>query len=231
MTGRFITLSAALPLLLVSCMEPAPKIDAIPSTGLALRVHVFGAAAEDGRAMFNSVRDTNQKLRFVQEGGDGEVLLGIDQDNARCVEPTAYCEFRVAYRIRNASGKVVFAEATKVGLSADSCSSLCRRALQKAAVIAVEKAASALTAQKDDQSEKSEKPEKSGDDSPAGAPTGKRGSRAKRRQPPICQVGAGPRLPSEEAEKRMAQIDALKRQEVLDEEEFECLRKAFLARL
>ncbi|MCC6748582.1 MAG: hypothetical protein IT371_13045 [Deltaproteobacteria bacterium] len=208
-------------------LEPAPKIAALPPAGLALRVDVFGAQAEDGRGMFDSVRQTNPRLRFVKEGGDGEILMGLDRDNAACVPPTAYCEYRVALRVRDATKKVVHFELTTVGASAESCAMICERALQKAAGLAVEKAAKAL------KGEKLAPPaaeEASASDDARGR-AARRPARAPRRETGLCGIAVGGRLPSEDAEKRIAQVDALKRQGLLEPEELTCLRKTFLSRL
>ncbi|MGH7281783.1 MAG: hypothetical protein ACRELY_09695, partial [Polyangiaceae bacterium] len=50
-------------------------------------------------------------------------------------------------------------------------------------------------------------------------------------EPTICAVGHGAHLPSDEAEKRAAQVEVLKRINVLDQDEYDCLRKAYLERL
>jgi hypothetical protein len=47
----------------------------------------------------------------------------------------------------------------------------------------------------------------------------------------ICGIAKGPRLPSEEAEVRIAQVDALNRQGILVPEEYRCLHREFLSRL
>src|SRR5262245_44542187 len=71
-----------------ACVEPPPKIAAIPSTGLAVRLHVFGASALDARRTFDAAKANNKNFRIVQEGGDGELLVGLDNDSPKCVEPT-----------------------------------------------------------------------------------------------------------------------------------------------
>lgn len=212
---------------LSACLEPPPKIAAIPPQGMAIRVHLFGADAEHGRALFDGMKGNNPQLQFVTEGGDGEILIGLDRDNTRCVEPTAYCEYRVALRIRDAAETVLHAEFKPTGESSQTCSYICRKALMKTVVNAMEKAATLL--------------KKTGGSTPDAAPIDdtasnessdtKRTARSMKREPLFCSVAKGPRLPSQEAEKRIAQVDALKRQGILDEKEFECLRKAYLSRL
>jgi hypothetical protein len=216
--ARWFTLMALAALLLPACLEAPPKLAVIPSRGLPLRVHIFGADAKDGRSLFDTVAQINPSLSFVLSGGQGEVLLGLDRDPVPCVEPTGYCEYRVALRVRDAGGATVVSETTRVGASSPSCYLLCKRALQKAVIHAVERAATALTA----------RAEAAGSDE--NDPAAPRGGR-RRHKPPVCGVALGQRLPSEEAELRLAQIDALRRQGVLSVEEFECLRRAFLARL
>ena len=49
--------------------------------------------------------------------------------------------------------------------------------------------------------------------------------------PAMCTVATGPRLPTEEAEGRAAQVEVLKRLGVLEQSEYDCLRKAYLSRL
>lgn len=194
-----------------SCMPRPPKIAALPAAPktFALRLHVFGAEAIDARSLFESVRRSNDQLEYVPYGGDGELLMGIDAIPGRCVEPTAYCEYRVGIRVKNGKGQVVYSQAHKISQTAASCSNLCRITLQKAASFAVEQAAISIL---------------------KGANSDMSGSAASD-EPAICKVGKGARLPSEDAEIRMAQVDALKRQGVLDESEFDCLRKALLDRL
>jgi hypothetical protein len=50
-------------------------------------------------------------------------------------------------------------------------------------------------------------------------------------EPAICAVGHGNHLPSDEAERRAAQVEVLKRLNVLSQDEYDCLRKAYLERL
>jgi hypothetical protein len=210
---------AAAGLASTSCLAPAPKIPHFPPR-VALRIDVFGADAGSARSMFESVHRSNQGLSYVSSGGDGEILLGLDRDRARCVEPTAYCEYRVVLRIRNSAGAIVHSEQSSIGASAESCSRICDRALQRAATVAVSKAADLL------------KGESAGAvEPPVKEPAPTRSSRGKRKEPLVCAIASGTRLPSEEVEKRVAQADALRRQGILDQDEFDCLRKAFLSRL
>jgi hypothetical protein len=193
-----------------ACLKPAPKLAHFPPQGVALRVDVFGAQAEQARSMFESVRNSNRGLSFVKELADGEVLVGLEQSTVPCVEPTAYCEFRVAMRVRNPAGSVVHAAQTTVGASGDSCYRICDQALQNVATLAVSKAAELLKGES------------------AGAVEV---SKSRRKEPLMCGVGVGPRLPSDEVERRISQVDALKRQGILDPDEFGCLRKSLLTRL
>src|SRR5688500_14421438 len=111
-----------------ACVEPPPKIDSIPPSGLSLRLHTFGASAQDARSAFQAVRQTNKGFALVREGGDGEVLVGLENDSPKCVAPTALCSFKVAVRIRNNAGKVVHSGITQVSANADRCADLCDKA-------------------------------------------------------------------------------------------------------
>jgi hypothetical protein len=219
-----------------ACIEPPPVIPSIPASGLKLRVFAFGYFAENAVSTFDSVTQNNPSFAVVQQGGDGEVLIGLEQDTPSCVEPTALCSLRVSYRVKNPQGVVVKADSELVSANSDRCMNICERALTSAIGRIVDKAAVAL---------------KSGAAAPAAEPTpepsaeadagGSKGKKGAAAPPPapkaskleagICSVGTGPRLPSEEAERRVGQVEALKRLGVIDNEEFECLRKAYLARL
>ena len=151
----------------------------------------------------------------------------------------------MSYRIRDKKGAIVHASSSSVSASADSCSALCGKAINNVAVKVVETAAAALRA--DEPGSADAGVAGSGADSTldagatptpdAGPPTarGPKKPHAKgesaRTEPLMCAVGAGARLPSEEAEKRAAQVEILKRLNVLDQDEYDCLRKAYLSRL
>jgi hypothetical protein len=240
--------------LAVACVEAPPALPALASKPLSIRLHVFGADAEDAHDAVVSLKRNNPNFAVVQDGGDGDVLIGIEKDSAQCVEPTAHCSYRISYRVRRAGGEVVLARDETILADSDSCSRLCDKALNKVAVKAVEDAADALR------------------DAPAAAPSASAASPAGSasagpgtRPPPgssarpepgarpgasaktpagdapadaaaapatgICSVAVGPPLPAKEAERRVAQVDALKRLGVIDEAEFDCLRTAYLERL
>ncbi|HVY44603.1 MAG TPA: hypothetical protein VHB21_01940 [Minicystis sp.] len=226
-----------------ACIEPPPKIAAIPMSGLALRVYVFGASAEQARQTFDAVKQNNPNFSIVQDGGDGEVLVGLDQDTGACVEPTALCAFKVSYRIKNAKGDVVRAETQEVQETSDRCSLLCDKALRKAVIQIVEHAALNLKGPGETVPDASATPSAAASASPEAGKEKDKDKEAKapkkrepvaaggKFEPAICAVGAGPRLPAEEAERRVGQVEALKRMGVLEQDEFECLKKALLARL
>ena len=48
-----------------ACIEPPPRIPAIPASGLSVRVYVFGASAEDVRQGFDAVKDNNPSFNIV----------------------------------------------------------------------------------------------------------------------------------------------------------------------
>lgn len=237
-----------------ACVEPPPKIAAIPSSGLALRVYTFGAAAEDARRAFQAVKENNKAFSVVREGGDGEVLVGLDNDSPQCVPPTGLCSFKISYRIRDNSGAIVQAATTSVNATSEHCADLCSKALNNVAVRVVEAASAALksgTSLGDasmamvgagtdldatssalsaaavplDASAIATRPPKPASKKDGGAPV------ASKTEPAICSVGHGLHLESEEAERRAAQVEVLKRLSIIDQDEYDCLRKAYLDRL
>jgi hypothetical protein len=48
---------------------------------------------------------------------------------------------------------------------------------------------------------------------------------------PLCSIARGPQLKADEAERRAAQVEVLHRIDVLSQDEYDCLRKAYLDRL
>ena len=219
------------------CMEPPPKIPTVPASGLALRLYVFGASAVEANKTFASVKQNNPTFSLVRSGGNGEVLIGLENDSPRCVAPTAMCSYRVSYRIRDNNGAVLDAKTTTIDATSDSCSDLCAKALTNIAVKIVEVASSELggaaTTLTNASTEDAGTPSATTD---AGAPpiavrpkkTANAGTKV---EPPICSAAHGPRLPSQEAERRAAQVEVLKRLEIVDQDEYDCLRKAYLDRL
>lgn len=215
---------------LSGCFVPPPKIPAIPASGLAVRLYVFGASATDAQRTFAAVKENNPSFSLVSAGGNGEVVVGLENDSPHCVPPTALCSYRVSYRIRDNDGVVVSAKTKSVEATATSCSDLCAKALTNVAVQIVETVAADLA-----EREKAEP-------SPAAlvalaapftarakaAPDAKTATRA---EPAICSAARGQRLPSKDAETRAAQVEVLKRLNVLDQSEYDCLRKAYLERL
>jgi hypothetical protein len=192
-----------------SCIEPIPKMTGIPVTGLSLRVHVFGADAVDALSTIEAARQNNPELKLVTDGtGDGELLLGLDQDTSKCVEPTGFCEYKISYRVKDSAGRVRVADSTAISVSDSSCSQLCSKALRKAVVLSIESAAKALS--------EPAPPE------PAKPPRG---------EPPICKLHGTSKLSSEESDQRVTQVEALKRQGILNQREFDCLRKNLLSRI
>ena len=253
--------------LAVACVEAPPALPALASKPLAIRLHVFGADAEDTHDAVVSLKRNNPSFSVVQEGGDGDVLIGIEKDSAQCVEPTALCSYRISYRVRRAGGEVVLAADETILADSDSCSRLCDKALNKVAIKVVEDAANALhdggsspaasasAGEPAASSSAAPAPSSSAGGSAKAAPSGKpavsarpatsakpaASDKAPAGEPPadaaatptkgMCSVAVGPQLPAKEAERRVAQVDALKRLGVLDEAEFDCLRKAYLERL
>ncbi len=204
-----------------ACMEVPPKLPAIPASGLALRVYAFGASAQDARRAFEAVHQNNTQFTVVNQGGDGEVIVGLENDSPKCVAPTALCSFKISYRVRDNKGEVLHAATTTVSTNSDRCSAVCSKALVDVAVTVVEAAAAVLRT--------GAAPDGGVETTAAvGARTAGPPPKA---LPAMCSVGSGPRLPAEEAEKRAAQVEVLKRLSLLDQEEYDCLRKAYLARL
>jgi hypothetical protein len=238
LTDRFLLRFAAILLALGShaCVEPPPKIPAVPLSGLALRLYVFGASAQEARQTFAAVRENNPSFALVGAGGDGEVLVGLENDSPHCVAPTAMCSYRVSYRIKDNAGTVLRASTTTIEATSDRCSDLCDQALTHVAVKVVEAAATLLKggAVAMDELDDAGATDVGAD---AGAATGshaaKKAKRADSRKPEplICGAGHGPRLPAQDAEKRAAQVEALKRMSLLDQDEYDCLRRAYLERL
>jgi hypothetical protein len=227
-------------LFLAACVDPPPKISAIPSSGLALKIYVFGASAQEARRAFEAAKQNNQGFSVVNEGGDGEVLIGLENDSPKCVPPTALCSYRVAFRVKSYKGDVVHTSATTVSANADRCADLCAKALNNLVVKVVETAANSLKNGPPPAEEKD--PEDAGADAEVDAapppivrgkkpPPPKKVEPPPKPTPPICTVATGPRLASEEAEKRAAQVEVLKRLNVIDQDEYDCLRKAYLDRL
>lgn len=234
-----------------ACVEPPPKIAAIPQSGISFRLHVFGAQAQEARQAFNSAKQTNKNLRVVPEGGDGEVVVGLEEDSPKCVQPTAICSYKVAVRIRDNQNKTVFASTLNATANAERCQDLCEKALNVVVVKVVETAVASLNPKgpSDDAGVSAETSEAGADtnadasaaalasSTPPKPPTKKAGGKPTAKteptskEPAICAVGHGPKLAAEEAEKRAAQVEALKRLSVLDQEEYDCLRKAYLDRL
>jgi hypothetical protein len=219
-----------------ACMEPPPKIPAVPATGFALRLYVFGASAEDAHRTFATVKENNPSFQLVNAGGNGEVLVGLENDSPHCVAPTAMCSYRVSYRIRDNAGAVVSASTTTIEATSDRCSDLCDQALNHVAVKVVETAATLLLGggNAKDESEDAGSPGALADSGTvAPARPQKRAAKVEppKPEPTICNAGHGPRLPAQEAERRAAQVEVLKRMSLLDQDEYDCLRRAYLERL
>lgn len=238
MRARLLLTALAVIGIASACVEPPPKIESIPPSGLSLRVHVFGASAEEARRAFKAARQNNKNFSLVQEGGDGEVLVGLENDSPKCVAPTALCSYKVAFRIRDNAGKIVHSEVTAATANAERCADLCERARTALVVKVIEAAVVALKASGAEAAhEPAEGEEREADAGDATASPAKKAAMAPdasapaKGEPAICAVGRGPQLAAEEAERRAAQVEVLKRIAVLDQDEYDCLRKAYLDRL
>jgi hypothetical protein len=199
-----------------ACAPPPPSVDAVPASGLSLRVHIFGASATDVNDAFAAAHKNTPAFHVVNEGGDGDVVIGLENDSPMCVPPTGLCSFKVGYRVRNNVGDAVASATTTITAQSDRCSGLCAQAINNVVVKVLQDAAGAL----------------------GGAPTedsasklNTRGRGPSKAAPPICSIASGPRLPTGEAEARAAQVEVLKRIGVLEQSEYDCLRKAYLSRL
>lgn len=192
------------------CVESPPKIATIPASGLSLRVYAFGASAGDARRTFAAAHRNNDGFHLVDDAGDADIVVGLENDSPACVAPTALCSFRVAYRVRNKEGTAIDEGGATVTATSSSCTNVCSIALRDVATKLIEATARALDAPpSDDDASVKSKPKRS----------------------PFCALGNGGRLPSEEAERRMLQVETLRRLSVLDPREYDCLRKAYLDRL
>ncbi|HEX7665687.1 MAG TPA: hypothetical protein VF407_14270 [Polyangiaceae bacterium] len=226
-----------------ACVEPPPKIDSIPQSGLSLRVTAFGASAEDMKSQLRAVKQNNKGFSVVADGGDGEVLIGLDNDSPTCVQPTALCSYKVAYRIRDNDGKIVAEDVTEVTATSEKCMGLCTKALNDISVRVVEAASASLkngaqVASASDGGDVSPSTTAASTETGDVADAGHKKSKPKTaapaapaKEPALCAVGHGNRLPSDEAEKRAAQVEVLKRIGTIDQDEYDCLRKAYLERL
>jgi hypothetical protein len=238
--------SSVLGMAFFACVEPPPRIAAIPPSGMALRLYVFGASAQEARRAFEAVKQNNKNFTLVNEGGDGDVVVGLENDSPKCVAPTGLCSFKLAFRVRDNQGTVLAATTTNVSANAERCADLCERALNSAVVKVVEAAASVLhvgTADadggmlaSDGGAWESDATSTDAASSAAAKPPKKSApknakSESSKAEPIMCSVGRGPTLPAEEAEKRAAQVEALKRLGVIEQDEYDCLRKAYLERL
>ena len=225
LAGSFIAASFA------ACMEPPPKIDSIPPSGLSLRLHNFGASAQDARSAFQAVRQTNKNFALVREGGDGEVLVGLENDSPKCVAPTALCSFKVAVRIKDNAGKVVHASVFDVSANGERCGDLCDKALNGMVVKVIDAAVASLKVGEDTTdggggdgeahvaaSDISDAGESVAD--AAAPPAAKAASKKPEKkdakdpkdkaagsgkEPSICAIAHGPQLKTDEAERRAAQ--------------------------
>jgi hypothetical protein len=211
-------LAAAAALTLAGCIPPPPKVTAIPTTGLSLRVHIFGASASDVNDAFVAAHKNNPAFHVVNEGGDGDILVGLENDSPMCVPPTGLCSFQVGYRIRNNGGEALASATTTITARSDRCSDLCTQAINNVVVKVLEDAANAISAGVPEEAAVAKPP-------PKGRAT------ISKTPPPICAIANGPRLPTGEAEGRAAQVEVLKRLGVLEQSEYDCLRKAYLSRL
>ena len=243
--------ASAVVVVAAACVDPPPKIQSIPASGLALRLYVFGANAQDTYEAFNAAKRTNENFHLVKQGGDGEVLVGLENDSPKCVPPTGLCSYKVAVRVRDNGGSVVHAATLSAAASGDRCGDLCSKAVNsvviqviEAAVAALKNGAGSVDAGISEPVDAGADPDASVAATDAGAspkpPVKKGASKAAAPKPPepppkpepaICAIAHGPHLPSEDAEKRAAQVEVLKRINVLDQDEYDCLRKAYLERL
>jgi hypothetical protein len=237
-----------------ACVEPPPKIRAIPPSGLALRLFIFGASAQETYEAFNAAKRTNEKFSLVKEGGDGEVLIGLDNDSPICVPPTGLCSYKLAVRVRDNGGAVVHRAMLSASASGERCTDLCSKAVNSVVVQVVEAAALSLKSgagalDGGEPSPSDAGAETDASEAPPAPPTAaaaakppvkkaaSKGAGAKPPEPPpkpepaICSIAHGPHLPTDDAEKRAAQVEVLKRINVLDQDEYDCLRKAYLDRL
>lgn len=213
-------LTLGLAIMCDACLDPPPKITTLPPAGLSVRVHIFGAAANEVNQAFLAVNKNNPSFHIVNDGGDGDILLGLENDSPMCVPPTGLCSFKVAYRIRDKTGEAVATNTTSITAESDHCADLCARAVNNVVVKVIEDASTALTG-----------PPPAPPDDAGASKAAAKAKAASKAPPPMCAIAAGPRLPTEEAEARAAEVEVLKRVGVIDQNEYDCLRKAYLSRL
>jgi hypothetical protein len=211
------SLAAAFALTAYACVPPPPKVNNLPPAGLSVRVHIFGASASEVNDAFNAAHKNTPTFHIVNQGGDGDVLLGLENDSPMCVPPTGLCSFKVSYRVRNNSGETLASANSTITAESDHCSNLCTQAINNVVVKVIEDAATAISAGTSDEA--------------AAARLGPKPHASSKAPPAICAIGAGPHLPTEEAEARAAQVEVLKRIGLLEPSEYDCLRKAYLGRL
>jgi hypothetical protein len=203
-----------------ACIPPPPQVTAVPNTGLSLRVHVFGASATDVNEAFIAAHKNTPTFHVVHDGGDGDLIVGLENDSPMCVPPTGLCSFKVSYRVRSNSGEPLVSNTTTITAQSDHCANLCTQAINNVVVKVIEEAAGAISGATADDAGAS-----------AATKTPAKGHAASKAPPAICAIASGPRLPTEDAEARAGQVEVLKRLGLLDQSEYDCLRKAYLGRL
>jgi hypothetical protein len=201
----------------LACVAPPPRVAAVSAAGLSLRVHVFGASATEVNDAFVAANKTTPNFHVVHDGGDGDLVLGVENDSPMCVPPTGLCSFKISYRVLSNGGEALTANTTTITAQSDRCANLCTQAINNVVVKVIEDAATALAGVASDDTGGPKPP-------PKPHPTGSKA-------PPICAVASGPHLPTEDAEARAGQVEVLKRLGLLDQSEYDCLRKAYLGRL
>jgi hypothetical protein len=204
-----------------ACIPPPPAVANVPATGLSLRIHVFGASAADVNNAFIAANQNTPAFHVVNQGGDGDLILGLENDSPMCAPPTGLCSFKVSYRVKNNGGETIVSNTTTITSQSDHCANLCVAAVNNVVVKVIEDAASAVSGAAS-----------AGSGEDAGAPKGgAKGKAPAKAASGLCSIASGPRLPAGEAEARAAQVEVLKRVNLLDQSEYDCLRKAYLGRL
>jgi hypothetical protein len=179
-------------------------------------VHVFGASATEVNDAFIAAQKTTPSFHVLHDGGDGDVIVGLENDSPMCVPPTGLCSFKVSYRVRNNNGDALVSNTTTITAQSDRCADLCSQAINNVVVKVIDDAAAAMVTPPADD---------------AGAKPAPKAHSPSKAPPAICAIANGPRLPAGDAEARAAQVEVLKRLGLLDQSEYDCLRKAYLSRL
>jgi hypothetical protein len=131
------------------CLEAPRPINGLGDRGLSLRVHVFGADADQAQGMLDWLTRSNPGLRLAsgnaEAAADGDVVIGLDRDEPPCAAAEGSCQYRMSLRVRDPGGRIRLGETRNVSSDGQSCSLRCKRTLQEAITQAMETSVGVLT--------------------------------------------------------------------------------------